>query len=130
MGARCPTSTDVTKYGPVGRDDHGRIETACLQAIAVCAADTGIHHLAVREPQVPSPAPVAIQNGPAVFHDGAQVPLDTALKLVRLMLRDTGAWCRLEVDADLAGGRTPTSLCPASTFWVRGTVLCCVRVSP
>ncbi|NEB37719.1 S1 RNA-binding domain-containing protein [Streptomyces sp. SID14515] len=35
---------------------------------------------------------------PAGFHDGAEVSLDVGLELVRSMLRDSGAWCRLEVE--------------------------------
>ncbi|MFF9851010.1 hypothetical protein [Streptomyces litmocidini] len=30
------------------------------------------------------------------YHDGAEVSLPVALELVRAMLRDHGAWCRLE----------------------------------
>ncbi|MFE7709120.1 hypothetical protein ACFU6I_25710 [Streptomyces sp. NPDC057486] len=32
-------------------------------------------------------------TGMAAFHDGAEVPLDIGLELVRVMLRDSGAWC-------------------------------------
>ncbi|SFR10278.1 small subunit ribosomal protein S1 [Lentzea waywayandensis] len=32
------------------------------------------------------------------YHDGARIPLATGVALVRAMLRDNGAWCRLEVD--------------------------------
>ncbi|MFI6645693.1 RNA-binding protein [Streptomyces sp. NPDC050504] len=35
---------------------------------------------------------------PPGFHDGARVPLRTALELVRVMFRDDGAWCRLEAE--------------------------------
>ncbi|WP_374192503.1 S1 RNA-binding domain-containing protein [Streptomyces sp. MBT98] len=35
---------------------------------------------------------------PAGFHDGAEVSLQVGLELVRSMLRDNGAWCRLEVE--------------------------------
>ncbi|MFJ9429988.1 RNA-binding protein [Streptomyces sp. NPDC101490] len=118
----------VTKYDPSDRDehgsytgpedtasDHGEVEAAYLQAVAAFARDTGIDHLAVREPQVPSLAhfgvepPVAgfgldglFPSGPADFHDGAEVPLDIGLELVRAMLRDNGAWCRLEVEDTFA----------------------------
>ncbi|WP_198171143.1 hypothetical protein [Actinoplanes awajinensis] len=34
----------------------------------------------------------------AGYHDGAEIPLSVGLELVRAMLRDNGAWCRLEVD--------------------------------
>ncbi|WP_329580873.1 RNA-binding protein [Streptomyces sp. NBC_01361] len=123
----------VTKYDPADRDehghytgledtesDHGEVEAAYLQAVAAFATETGVDHLAVREPGVPSiahfgaeppvdsygldglfpPAPDAVP-GPSLppgFHDGAQVPLHVALKLVRAMLRDNGAWCRLEIE--------------------------------
>jgi small subunit ribosomal protein S1 len=122
----------VTKYDPADRDehgyytggedtvsDHGEVEAAYLQAVAAFAEDTGVDRLAVREPQVPSfvhfgvepavdgfgldglfPAgPDGVHDG---FHDGAEVPLDTALELVRAMLRDNGAWCRLEVEGRFA----------------------------
>ncbi|MFJ2899374.1 S1 RNA-binding domain-containing protein [Streptomyces sp. NPDC087218] len=36
------------------------------------------------------------------FHDGAKVPLEVGLELVRAMLRDNGAWCRLEVEGTFA----------------------------
>lgn len=36
------------------------------------------------------------------FHDGAGVPLGVGLELVRLMLRDSGAWCRLEAEGTFA----------------------------
>lgn len=112
----------VTKYDPADRDqhghytgpedtvsDHGEVEAAHLQAVAAFAGDSGIDHLAVREPGVPSLAHFGVEPavpgfglddllpcGPAGFHDGAEVPLDIALELVRVMLRDSGAWCRLE----------------------------------
>lgn len=38
----------------------------------------------------------------AGFHDGAQVPIAVAVELVRAMLRDSGAWCRLEVEGEFA----------------------------
>lgn len=41
-------------------------------------------------------------SGRAGFHDGAQVRLDIALKLVRVMLRDSGAWRRLETEDTFA----------------------------
>lgn len=118
----------VTKYDPADRDehghytgpedavsDHGEIEAAYLQAVAAFAADTGIDHLVVREPQVPCLAHFGVEPpadgfgldglfraGQAGFHDGAQVLLDIALELVRVMLRDSGAWCRLEAEDTFA----------------------------
>ncbi|MFH8344913.1 S1 RNA-binding domain-containing protein [Streptomyces sp. NPDC018045] len=112
----------VTKYDPDDRDhghytgsedtvsDHGEVEASYLQAVAAFAGDTGIDHLAVREPRVPSFAHFGVEPpvdgfgldglfsaGPTGFHDGAEVPLEIGLELVRAMLRDNGAWCRLEV---------------------------------
>ncbi|MFJ9865905.1 RNA-binding protein [Streptomyces sp. NPDC101165] len=118
----------VTKYDPAERDEHGHytgpedtvsdrgeVEAACLQAVAACAADTGIDHLVVREPQVPCLAYLGVEplvegfgldglfpSDMAGFHDGAQVPLDIALELVRVMLRGSGAWCRLEAEDTFA----------------------------
>ncbi|MFD7291088.1 S1 RNA-binding domain-containing protein [Streptomyces sp. NPDC059863] len=118
----------VTKYDTADRDehglytgpedtvsDHGQFEAAYLQAVAAFARDTGVDHLAVREPQVPSLAHFGIERlvdgfgldelfppGPTGFHDGAEVPLGIGLELVRVMLRDGGAWCRLEVEGAFA----------------------------
>ncbi|MFJ3222190.1 RNA-binding protein [Streptomyces sp. NPDC086783] len=118
----------VTKYNPADRDehgsyigsedtvsDHGEVEAAYLQAVAAFAEDTGIGRLAVREPGVPSLVHFGLEppiegfgltglfhRGMADFHDGAEVPLDIALELVRAMLRDNGAWCRLEVEDTFA----------------------------
>ncbi|MFF3251065.1 RNA-binding protein [Actinacidiphila glaucinigra] len=118
----------VTKYDPADFDarghytgsadtisDHGEIEASYLQAVAAFARDTGVDHLAVREPQVPSfvhfglEPPVdgfglhgLFRAGPVGFHDGAEVPLEIGLQLVRAMLRDNGAWCRLEAEGTFA----------------------------
>ncbi|MGW0584200.1 RNA-binding protein, partial [Streptomyces sp. NPDC002920] len=72
---------------------------------------TGIDHLAVREPKLSSPMHFGVEQplegfgldglfptGASGFHDGTEVPLDIALALVRIMLRDGGAWCRLEAE--------------------------------
>ncbi|MEV0175454.1 RNA-binding protein [Streptomyces sp. NPDC050803] len=114
----------VTKYDPADRDDHGHYigvedttsdhgetEAAYLQAVKAFAADTGIDRLSVREPQVSSfvhfgvEAPLdgfgldgVLAGGLAGFHDGAEVSLHIASELVRLMLRDSGACCRLEAE--------------------------------
>lgn len=118
----------VTKYNPADRDgcghytgpedtvsDHGEVEAAYLRTVAAFAADTGIDHLVIREPQVPSLVHFGVEppvdgfgleglfpSGQAGFHDGAQVLLDIALDLVRVMLRDSGAWCRLEAEDSFA----------------------------
>ncbi|MGW6907495.1 S1 RNA-binding domain-containing protein [Streptomyces sp. NPDC054940] len=118
----------VTKYDPAHRDEHGHYtgtedtvsdrgetEAAYLQAVEAFAGDTGIDHLAVREPQVPSLVHLGVEPpvdgfgldglfpvGSVGFHDGAEVSLDIGLELVRVMLRDNGAWCRLEVEDTFA----------------------------
>ncbi|MDX3638568.1 S1 RNA-binding domain-containing protein [Streptomyces sp. MB09-02B] len=114
----------VTKYDPADRDqdghyagtepatsDHGPVEAAYLQAVAAFAEDTGVDQLAIREPQLGGFAHFGLKPpvdgyglaglfpaGPAGFHDGALVPIGVGLELVRAMLRDNGAWCRLEAE--------------------------------
>ncbi|MEV7569234.1 S1 RNA-binding domain-containing protein [Streptomyces tanashiensis] len=113
----------VTKYDPGDRDqyghyvgtepvtsDHGPVEAAYLQVVAAFAEDTGVDQLAIREPQLGGvhfglEPPVdgyslagLFPAGPAGFHDGALVPVGVGLELVRAMLRDNGAWCRLEAE--------------------------------
>ncbi|MFH9727499.1 RNA-binding protein [Streptomyces sp. NPDC017254] len=115
----------ITKYDPADRDehggyigdeepisDHGPVEAAYLAAVAAFAEASGIDHVAVREPQVGVDF-VDFGLEPQIeghgllglfppdlggYHDGAVVPLSLALELVRAMLRDNGAWCRLEVE--------------------------------
>ncbi|MFD9429195.1 MULTISPECIES: hypothetical protein [unclassified Streptomyces] len=119
-----PFVYQITKYDPAHRDghgsyigaedsisDHGTVEAAYLQAIAAFAEDTRIDRLAIREPGISGFAHFGLE--PAVdghglaglfppdlsgFHDGAEVPLSHGLELVRGMLPDNGAWCRLEVE--------------------------------
>ncbi|MEW2463523.1 S1 RNA-binding domain-containing protein [Streptomyces sp. NPDC046994] len=118
----------VTKYDPAERDEHGRYtgtedtvsdhgetETACLQAVEAFAAGAGIDRLSIREPQIPSLVHFGVEpplddfgldaffpTGLTGFHDGAEVPLGVGLELVRLMLRGSGAWCRLEAEGAFA----------------------------
>ena len=119
-----PYVYQVTKYDPADRDqhgyysgtepaisDHGQVEAAYLQAVAAFAEDTGVDRLAVREPQIGGFAHFGLEPpvdgyglvglfpaGLAGFHDGALVPITVGLELVRAMLRDNGAWCRLEAE--------------------------------
>ncbi|MFE5241531.1 MULTISPECIES: RNA-binding protein [unclassified Streptomyces] len=112
----------ITKYDPADRDehggyngaedsvsDHGAVEAAYLEAVAAFARDSGVDRLEIREPEVAGPvnfgleAPVEGHGLAGLFppdlagyHDGAEVSVPTALELVRAMLRDNGAWCRLE----------------------------------
>ncbi|MFE7414203.1 RNA-binding protein [Streptomyces laurentii] len=113
----------ITKYDPADRDehghyngaentasDHGPVEAAYLAAIAAFAEASGIDRLEIREPEVAGfvrfglEPPVEGHGLRGLFppdltgyHDGAEVSLPVALELVRAMLRDQGAWCRLEV---------------------------------
>ncbi|MEU6670436.1 RNA-binding protein [Streptomyces sp. NPDC046727] len=113
----------ITKYDPADRDecghytgaedtasDHGPVEAAYLAAIAAFAESSGIDRLEIREPAVTgfvhfgAEPPVEGHGLGGLFppdltgyHDGAEVCLPVALELVRAMLRDQGAWCRLEV---------------------------------
>ncbi|MFD7491151.1 S1 RNA-binding domain-containing protein [Streptomyces sp. NPDC059832] len=118
----------VTKYDPADRDeqghhagaeptisDHGPVEAAYLQAVAAFAEDTGVDRLAIREPQIGGFARFGLEPpldgyglaglfpaGLAGFHDGVLVPIAVGLELVRAMLRDNGAWCRLEAEGAFA----------------------------
>ncbi|MEO3814390.1 RNA-binding protein [Sphaerisporangium sp. B11E5] len=114
----------VTKYDPADRNehghhvgpddvysDHGPVEAAYLASVAAFAEEAGITHLTIREPEVSgfvnfgADPPVDGHGLAGLFppdltgyHDGAQVPMAVALELVRVMLRDNGAWCRLEAE--------------------------------
>ncbi|MFF0504884.1 S1 RNA-binding domain-containing protein [Streptomyces fimicarius] len=101
----------VTKYDPDHRDEHGyyngpedtvsdrgAVEAAYLRAVAAFAEDSGVDRPVIREPQVPFPPVGSTAFLPEGFHDGAEVSIDVGLELVRSMLRDDGAWCRLEVE--------------------------------
>ncbi|MFB6519560.1 RNA-binding protein [Streptomyces sp. NPDC056401] len=119
-----PHAYRVTKYDPADRapdgtyrgtvdsvSDHGPVEAAYLAAVASFAEESGIELLTLREPRVAGAGTVhfgreatvegyglagLFPDGPGGFHDGAQVTVPLALELVRVMLRDHGAWCRLE----------------------------------
>ncbi|MGR3875507.1 RNA-binding protein [Streptomyces graminifolii] len=112
----------ITKYDPADRDEHGSyrgaeeavsdrgpVEAAYLEAISAFAEAVGIGRLEIREPYVAGLVHFGAQ--PAVdghglsglfpadltgYHDGAEVSLAAALELIRVMLREQGAWCRLE----------------------------------
>jgi hypothetical protein len=114
----------VTKYDPADRDEHGRytgpetvysdhgpVEQAYLDAVAAFAEDAGVARLAIRDPQVAGLVNFGVEPPVeghglaglfppdlAGYHDGAEVPLPVALALVRAMLRDHGAKCRLEAE--------------------------------
>ncbi|WP_205328660.1 S1 RNA-binding domain-containing protein [Glycomyces sp. YM15] len=99
----------------VTTSDHGPIEAAYLQAVAAFAADAGVERLAIREPEATGfvhfgAEPAVPGHGLAEifppdltgYHDGAEITVDVALELVRAMLRDNGAWCRLEAEGAFA----------------------------
>ncbi|MGW6007948.1 RNA-binding protein [Streptomyces sp. NPDC055210] len=112
----------ITKYDPADRDerghyngvedtvsDHGPVEAAYLEAIAAFARESGIDRMEIRDPEVTGfvsfglEAPVDGHGLARLFppdlsgyYDGAEVSVPVALELVRAMLRDQGAWCRLE----------------------------------
>ncbi|MFI6515682.1 RNA-binding protein [Spirillospora sp. NPDC050679] len=114
----------ITKYDPADRDEHGHyvgvedtasdrgsVEAAYLEAIAVFAQEAGVGRLEIRDPFVaglsffgakPPPAEDDLarlfSDGLLGFHDGARVSVAVGLELVRVMLRDKGAWCRLAVE--------------------------------
>lgn len=119
-----PFTYRVTKYDPADRDadgaytgaedsvsDHGPVEAAYLDAFTTFAEDAGVDHVVLREPEVGGFINFGLEphveghglrslfpSDLSGYHDGAPVSLDTARELVRAMLRDNGAWCRLEVD--------------------------------
>ncbi|MFE4958634.1 S1 RNA-binding domain-containing protein [Streptomyces sp. NPDC056653] len=123
-----PFCYQITKYDPADCDiygrytgaedsvsDHGPVESAYLEAVSAFAEETGIHHLTIREPQITGyinfglETPIAGHGLAGLFppdltgyHDGAEVPVAVGLELVRAMLRDNGAWCRLEVEGTFA----------------------------
>ena len=112
----------VTKYDPADRDehgcyagaedtisDHGQVEAAYLQAVEAFAVNTGIDHLAVREPQVSSLVHFGVEQplegfgleglfptGLSGFHEGAEVPLDRILtagiRLPRAGISHRSSW--------------------------------------
>ncbi|WP_030899508.1 MULTISPECIES: hypothetical protein [unclassified Streptomyces] len=112
----------ITKYDPADRDehghytgaedtvsDHGPVEAAYLAAITAFAEASGIDRLEIRDPAVTGFVHFGVEppvEGHGLvglfppdltgYHDGSEVSLPVALELVRAMLRDQGAWCRLE----------------------------------
>ncbi|KUN36958.1 RNA-binding protein [Streptomyces longwoodensis] len=113
----------ISHYDPADRNEHGHytgtrdtvsdrgpVEAAYLVAISAFAEASDVDRLEIREPAVTGfvhfgAAPAVAAHGLGElfpsdltgYHDGAEVSLPVALELVRTMLRDQGAWCRLEV---------------------------------
>lgn len=112
----------ISRYDPRDRDaqgaytgtepdesDHGPVENAYVAAVALLLDAVGVTSLVVDgaerggrsrtgmpgpEPDPGIPAHFGVDG--RGFHDGAQVPVEVALDLVRTMLReDGGPWCRL-----------------------------------
>ncbi len=114
----------ITKYDPADRDDrgvyrgpedvvgdHGPVEAAYLAAVTAFAQDTDVTRLTIRDPAVSGSVHFGAEppvDGHGLrglfppdltgYHDGARITLDVGRELVRAMLRDNGAWCRLEAD--------------------------------
>lgn len=114
----------VTKYNPAdwndaGRyvgpedetSDHGPKEAGYLAAVMAFAEESSIAELTVREPAVTGFVNFGLEEpieghglaglfAPDLsdYYDGAVVPVEVAVELVRAMLRDNGAWCQLEVE--------------------------------
>ncbi|MFI1283856.1 S1 RNA-binding domain-containing protein [Streptomyces sp. NPDC020858] len=110
------TPGDPAAWGAVAGGDgtalsyraRERVAAACATAAAGFARDAGAGHLVIDNPMLQgfysfSEHQARSQPGldglfPADwsgYHDGARVPLDTALGLLRAMVRREGAWCRL-----------------------------------
>ncbi|MFC8723526.1 RNA-binding protein, partial [Kitasatospora sp. NPDC057198] len=112
----------VTKYDPADRDgrgrytgaedtdsDHGPVEAAYVAAVAAFAADSGATELEIREPELvhlgePEDAELdaLLPGGREGLHDGLRVDVPTVRELVRVMLRGSGFWCRLEAEGRFA----------------------------
>jgi small subunit ribosomal protein S1 len=118
-----PYVYQVTQYDPADRDerghyvgaldsdsDYGPVEAAYLQAVAAFLEDAGIRRLTIRAPEISDFIQLSLPGATdghslaglfppdlAGYHDGAGVPAAVGLELVRIMLRGSGAWCRLEV---------------------------------
>jgi len=114
----------ITKYDPADRDDrgaycgsedvvsdHGPVEAGYLAAVTSFAEDSGVTQLNIRDPEVTGFVHFGVEppvDGHGLrglfppdltgYHDGAQITLDVGRELVRAMLRDNGAWCRLEAE--------------------------------
>ncbi|MFK0249594.1 RNA-binding protein [Amycolatopsis azurea] len=114
----------ITKYDPADRDDqgtyrgdedvasdHGPVEAAYLDAVMAFAEDTGTPLMSIRDPAISGLVHFGVEppvDGHGLhglfpsdltgYHDGAQITLDVGRELVRAMLRDNGAWCRLDAE--------------------------------
>lgn len=94
--------------------DHGPVEAAYLAAVTVFAEDAGVTQLTIRDSAVSGLVHFGVEpsiDGHGLhwlfppdltgYHDGARSTLEVGRELVRAMLRDNGAWCRLE--SEVAG---------------------------
>ncbi|MEV6208995.1 RNA-binding protein [Kitasatospora sp. NPDC051914] len=96
----------ITPYDPADRDERGHyhgqvsdssdcgpVEAAQLAAVRAFAEAHGVADLEIRDPEG------YLVADPESYYDGLRLPLDTALELVRGMIReDGGLWCLLEAD--------------------------------
>ncbi|MEV7024627.1 RNA-binding protein [Kitasatospora sp. NPDC093558] len=98
--------------GPFDYDSRENHAQACTAAVAGFALDAGVTRLTLDNPALTGFFSFAQRrvgvNGDGLhglfdyrhrgYHDGAEVPLATALALVRAMVLRHGAWCRLDGD--------------------------------
>ncbi|MDX3656850.1 RNA-binding protein [Streptomyces sp. ID05-26A] len=98
------TKHDVTRGEP-------RPEAGYLAAVAAFADESGVVALTIRDPEICMPWTYADEPdvegfglaglfppGLTGYYDGARVSIADACGLVVAMVRDNGAWCRLEDD--------------------------------
>ncbi len=106
----------ASEYGSslVPYHSQERFAAACVAAVAGFALDAGVERLTVDNPMAHGFFSFSARagrgghglaglfpfdhGGYTDYHDGAQVPLATALGLVRAMVLRDGTWCRLHTD--------------------------------
>ncbi|MEU4701820.1 hypothetical protein [Nonomuraea dietziae] len=77
------------------RERYERAEAAHLRAVELFARESGVTHLEIRSPEIHGKVVLLSLD---TLCDGYEVPLVTALELVRAMLREEGLWCLLEAE--------------------------------
>ncbi|MFI6584097.1 S1 RNA-binding domain-containing protein [Embleya sp. NPDC050493] len=114
-----PSVYRITPYDPADATSGKHIRHDCREAVAAAysaalgtfALDAGIDRLTIDNPMKNGFHSFSVRSGPGGhgldglfpynltgYHDGALVPLGTALGLVRAMLLGHGLWCRLVGD--------------------------------
>ncbi|GAA3754596.1 hypothetical protein HDA32_004306 [Spinactinospora alkalitolerans] len=87
-------------------DAYLRVEEAYLRAIRILADAYGVTEISVRHPEAWSPLPGWLTE----FRDGTVLSLETAVRVARAVLRESGIFCHLvsEGRIDLSFGRDYT----------------------